>query len=100
MLDGGRIRWFALLGFKWANGYQDGAQMRYLSSHWQTWTNVVVPVWFVAALTSALPAFNLRSRLRRRRLRRAVAPHNCLACGYDLRATPERCPKCGAIPVR
>jgi hypothetical protein len=33
-----------------------------------------------------------------RRDRRRVARHQCRECGYGLRATPDRCPECGAVP--
>ena len=49
----------------------------------------------LAAAFAILPvAWLARFPLRGRK----ILPGNCQGCGYDLRATPERCPECGAIP--
>ncbi len=50
------------------------------------------PHWFFALLFAALPATQLRSILRTRRRNRVGL---CQHCGYDLRASPDRCPECG-----
>ncbi len=53
---------------------------------------IVIPHWSLALLTALAPARQLNAlRISRRRRRRALCP----ACGYDLRATPGRCPECG-----
>ena len=50
------------------------------------------PFWFLVLLTAILPAVRL-ARRRARRLRMGAGL--CQHCGYDCRATLERCPECG-----
>jgi hypothetical protein len=52
-----------------------------------------IPLW-MPALLCGLPW--LRAMYVRRR--HPYADGHCRRCGYDLRATPDRCPECGAVP--
>jgi len=56
----------------------------------------IVPDWFVAIVLLALPAFWVLRRLLSVKRRAAGL---CVACGYDLRGTPGRCPECGLVPT-
>ena len=53
---------------------------------------LTLPLWTFVVLFALTPLVRMR-RLSLRRSRRIGM--QCLQCGYDLRATPERCPECG-----
>ena len=58
-----------------------------------TFRRIIVPMW-LPALMAVLPLIPLVRRLRREKRRLGGM---CIRCGYDLRATPGRCPECGEV---
>jgi hypothetical protein len=81
----------SIYGFKW--GRFSGTEAGY---HRPTnfSLQIVVPIWLVFVVTLCIPLVWLRARRPFRK------PGQCAKCGYDLRATPDRCPECGAIPAK
>jgi hypothetical protein len=66
---------------------------------WKTETDnaVAFPI-AIPTLLFALPS--LRLLLRHRRRNRWLTQGRCGTCGYDIRATPARCPECGASQLK
>ena len=85
---------FRPLGFRVARSVTTDPPAGPWQRRWTHWA-LSVPHWFVALLLIAAPARWSASHLTRGGRRR---DGRCLACGYDLRATPDRCPECGAVP--
>jgi hypothetical protein len=81
------------LGFEFARGHHFDGRLRYITSL------IGVPLWFVAVVGAAAPIWYVRGFYRKAIERRRAAAGHCPSCGYDLRATPERCPECGAVPA-
>ena len=56
--------------------------------------DLVMPFWLICLLLTLFPLWIFAIPA----LRRARRPHGfCPKCGYDLRATPDRCPECGKV---
>jgi hypothetical protein len=80
------------------------AQSTSIASAFRGWTgrdysraylNLFVPMWLISVLLGLLP---LAALLRLGSRRSGVG--RCEHCGYDLRATPDRCPECGTASVK
>ncbi len=55
--------------------------------------HLVIPYWLFAVPAAIWPVRRILKRLRR--MPKKEAPLVCLECGYDLRASKDRCPECG-----
>ena len=63
----------------------------------QNWrfSAVAIPAYGPAIIFALMPALAIRRAASRYRQARRKAQLRCPSCGYDLRATPDRCPECG-----
>ncbi len=66
---------------------------------------LTAPFWLCIATTAVLPlgwlslAMGRYCQRRRHKLELIRCGRTCFRCGYDLRASPDRCPECGAVPA-
>jgi hypothetical protein len=81
-----------LASVRWREfGYRSGKEG-------ETWSfHVTVPHWLAVGLSGLMPTIYLPRAIRSIRGQRRQRAGRCVACGYDLRATPERCPECGTV---
>ena len=88
-VHGESISWVhkQFLWFRYSRGeFTDGTCPSWSVPHW-------LPAILLLALSRPL-LIRIRSSCQRRsRLHSGLCP----SCGYDLRATPERCPECGTV---
>jgi hypothetical protein len=84
--------------------FDDRSLLGFAKGHWDAYiglgrdggkthgTYLAIPIWFLLLAFGFMPGRAVVKRLRERRHARVGM---CRVCGYDLRASPDRCPECG-----
>ena len=83
------------LGFSIGSGDKQGI-IEHLppsgTNNYERIRRITIPCWAVVILSASSAVLFFR--------RRPPKPGYCAICGYDLRATPGRCPECGMVPEK
>jgi hypothetical protein len=80
------------LGFEFGNDRALNSKVIHYHGVW-----VVFPHWFAATVFGTAPLVWIVIHWRGRR---RAASGLCARCGYDMRATPDRCPECGTMQAK
>jgi hypothetical protein len=59
------------------------------------WSHTTIPYWPLMVVFAVLPGISVWRITRRLRMLHRILHDRCAICGYDLRASKERCPECG-----
>lgn len=77
---------------------------RYLELRWLSgnsfghfWFALWLPLWLPLLISSTPLLWQLVLMTRRRRAAKRQSAGLCVECGYDLRASGDRCPECGHV---
>lgn len=88
---------FRMAGFQWAF-FQEPQDHRYRVLEGRA-RFYVTPLWAIALVTGTMPMVVVMRWRRRWQAAGRQLKGLCASCGYDLRATPDRCPECGALSI-
>jgi len=79
------LKSFKFLGVDFGGLYGDNSML---------W-NLIIPFWLLTTLFAILPLIEIPLLILALRKNLRHSHGHCANCGYDLRASPDRCPECG-----